>query len=155
MKEKIYIGEKLSEVIPANSTLKVGNSIQTLYEYSNTSEVQSTQTIDTSPWTEGTYAYVLNNNGAIEISNVLVIDPLNSSDELAYCRTMINEIDTIIQDRAKNAVTELTINNKTIVNDSIDSLYRLRQLYISRINSLTKKNSSGVFKSITVMKTGK
>lgn len=155
MKEKIYIGEKLSEVIPSNSTLKVGNSTQTLYEYSNTSEVQSTQSIDTSAWTEGTYAYVLNNNGTIEISNVLVIDPLKSSDELVYCRTMINEIDTIIQDRAKNAVTQLTINNKTIVNDSIDSLYRLRQLYISRINSLTKKNSSGVFKSITVMKTGK
>lgn len=155
MKEKIYIGEKLSEVIPANSTLKVGNSTQTLYEYSNTSEVQSTQSIDTSTWAEGTYAYVLNNNGTITINNITVIDPMKSADELSYAKMMVKEIDSIIENRAKNATTQITINNKTIVNDSIDSLYKLRALFVERINRLQKKNSSGVFKSITVMKTGK
>ncbi|PWW04975.1 hypothetical protein [Mangrovibacter plantisponsor] len=155
MKETIYIGETIIEAIPASSTLKIGNSTQTLYEYSNTSDIQTTQSIDTSTWTEGTYAYVLNNNGTITINNITVIDPMKSADELSYAKTMVKEIDSIIENRAKNATTQITINNKTIVNDSIDSLYKLRALFVERINRLQKKNSSGIFKSITIMKKGR
>ncbi|MEN3752507.1 hypothetical protein ABC733_06680 [Mangrovibacter sp. SLW1] len=155
MKETIYIGGTIIEAIPASSTLKIGNSTQTLYEYSNTSDIQTTQSIDTSTWTEGTYAYVLNNNGTITINNITVIDPMKSADELSYAKTMVKEIDSIIENRAKNATTQITINNKTIVNDSIDSLYKLRALFIERINRLQKKNSSGIFKSITIMKKGR
>ncbi|KEA51870.1 hypothetical protein DT73_13125 [Mangrovibacter sp. MFB070] len=155
MKETIYIGETIIEAIPASSTLKIGNSNQTLYEYSNTEDIQTTQTIDTSTWEEGTFAYVLNNNGTITINNITVIDPMKSADELSYAKMMVKEIDSIIENRAKNATTQITINNKTIVNDSIDSLYKLRALFIERINRLQKKNSAGIFKSITILKKGR
>lgn len=154
MKEQIFIGEKITEVIPANSTLKIGNRETTVFEYSNLTDSDTSIQIDTSKWETGTFSVVLNKSGAISISTTDIIDPLAVTDELNHCKMMIKEIDQVIEDRTKNAVTTVTINNKTIVNESLDALYKVRSLYVRRANDiLKKKNKKGsIFKSITVFR---
>lgn len=154
MKEQIFIGETFTEVIPGNSTLKIGNRETTVFEYENQTSSDTGILIDTSEWIAGTFSVVLNQSGVISISTTDIIDPLSTSDELNDCKTMIKEIDQIISDRAKNAVTTITINNKTIVNESLDVLYRIRNLYVQRANDILKKKNGkgGIFKSITVFR---
>lgn len=156
MKENIYIGEKFSETIPANSTLMVGNTTTTLVELSNPSTESVVESIDTSTWAAGLYSVVLNQAGKISVSTCQVIDPLAEVTEIQDARNMVSEIDQIIEDRAQNAVTQVTINNKTIINESLDVLMRLRTYYVNKANSLLKKQSAsgngGMFKSITVFR---
>lgn len=154
MKEQIFIGEKITEVIPANSTLKIGNRETTVFEYSNLTDSDTSIQIDTSNWETGTFSVVLNKSGAISISTTDIIDPLAVTDELNHCKMMIKEIDQVIEDRTKNAVTTVTINNKTIVNESLDALYKVRSLYVKRANDILKKKNKkgGIFKSITVFR---
>lgn len=154
MKEQIFIGEKITEVIPANSTLKIGNRETTVFEYSNLTDSDTSIQIDTSKWETGTFSVVLNKSGAITISTTDIIDPLAVTDELNHCKMMIKEIDQVIEDRTKNAVTIVTMNNKTIVNESLDALYKVRSLYVKRANDILKKKNKkgGIFKSITVFR---
>jgi len=154
MKEQIFIGEKITEVIPANSTLKIGNRETTVFEYSNLTDSDTSIQIDTAKWETGTFSVVLNKSGAISISTTDIIDPLAVTDELNHCKMMIKEIDQVIEDRTKNAVTTVTVNNKTIVNESLDALYKVRSLYVKRVNDILKKKNKkgGIFKSITVFR---
>lgn len=150
MKELIYIGEKFTQIIPANTKIVIGNKTTTVYEYENTTTRDVQVQIDTAGFTAGNFAVVTNTNGVIQISQVQILDPLTSSDELNDALTMIKEIDKVLEDRAKNAVSQITINNKTIVNSSLDSLVALRAMYIKKVIKLRKQ--SGIFKSITVFK---
>lgn len=154
MKEQIFIGENITEVIPANSTLKIGNRETTVFEYSNLTDSDTSIQIDTSKWETGIFSVVLNKSGEISISTTDIIDPLAVTDELNHCKMMIKEIDQVIEDRTKNAVTTVTINNKTIVNESLDALYKVRSLYVRRANDILKKKNKkgGIFKSITVFR---
>lgn len=153
MKDKIYIGEKFSEIVQAQTKLTVGNTTSNIYQYDNSTDNPIAVEIDTSSWVAGQYATVVNAGGTITIGSVVVEDPLASVDELSYLLSMIKEIDTIVQDRARNKASQITINNKTIVNDSIDSLLHLRNVYVNRANELKKKNKKGgLFKSITVFR---
>ncbi|MCT8171737.1 hypothetical protein ACRAOD_17415 [Raoultella ornithinolytica] len=150
MKELIYIGEKFTLTIPANTKIVIGNKITTLYEVENALSVSTDVIVDTATFTEGNYAVVTNTNGTITISQVEIIDPLASSDALNDALTMIKEIDQVLEDRAKNAVSQITINNKTIINSSLDSLLSLRAMYIKKVNRI--RGQSGIFKSVTVFK---
>ncbi|WP_194761640.1 hypothetical protein [Pantoea ananatis] len=150
MKELIYKGEKFTYIIPANTKIVIGNKTTTVYEYENTTSNDTSIVIDTVDFQEGNFTVVVNTNGTINISQVQIIDPLSSSDELNDALTMIKEIDQVLEDRAKNAVSQITINNKTIVNSSLESLINLRALYIKKVNRLRKQ--SGIFKSVTVFK---
>lgn len=155
MKENIYIGEKFSESIPGNSKIIVVNSTTKLFEVENTSTQTVIVQIDTSAWTPGLFSVVLNHSGSISVTTCQVIDPMAQITELQDARNMVNEIDKIIEDRARNAVTQITINNKTIVNESLDALIRLRTLYVQKANSILRKqstNAQGMFKSITVFR---
>ncbi|USL56767.1 hypothetical protein IAQ00_13695 [Pantoea ananatis] len=150
MKELIYKGEKFTYIVPSNTKIVIGNKTTTVYEYENTTTYDAPIVIDTVDFEEGNFTVVTNSNGTIKISQVQIIDPLSSSDELNDALTMIKEIDKVLEDRAKNAVSQITINNKTIVNSSLESLITLRALYIKKVNRLRKQ--SGIFKSVTVFK---
>ena len=150
MKELIYKGEKFTYIVPANTKIIIGNKTTTVYEYENTTSTDTPVVIDTTNFQEGNFTYVVNTNGDIKISQVQIIDPLSSSDELNDALTMIKEIDQVLEDRAKNAVSQITINNKTIINSSLESLVSLRAMYVRKVNRLRKK--SGIFKSVTVFR---
>lgn len=150
MKELIYIGEKFTLTIPANTKIVIGNKTSNVYEVENTLTVSTVVIVDTVDFTAGNYAVVTNTNGTITISQVEIVDPLATSDALNDALTMIKEIDQVLEDRAKNAVSQITINNKTIVNSSMDSLLSLRAMYIKKVNKL--RGQSGVFKSVTVFR---
>lgn len=150
MKGLIYIGEKFTLTIPANTKIVIGNKTTTVYEVENALSVATDVIVDTVGFTAGNYAVVTNTNGTITISQVEIIDPLASSDALNDALTMIKEIDQVLEDRAKNAVSQITINNKTIINASLDSLLSLRAMYIKKVNKIRGK--SGIFKSVTVFK---
>ncbi|WNK56728.1 hypothetical protein RM151_11530 [Pantoea agglomerans] len=150
MKELIYKGEKFTYIVPANTKIIIGNKTTTVYEYENTTSTDTPIVIDTINFQEGNFTYVVNTNGDIKISQVQIIDPLSSSDELNDALTMIKEIDQVLEDRAKNAVSQITINNKTIINSSLESLVSLRAMYVRKVNRLRKK--SGIFKSVTVFR---
>jgi len=150
MKELIYKGEKFTYIVPANTKIIIGSKTTTVYEYENTTSNDTPVVIDTTNFQEGNFTYVVNANGDIKISQVQIIDPLSSSDELNDALTMIKEIDQVLEDRAKNAVSQITINNKTIINSSLESLVSLRAMYVRKANKLRKK--SGVFKSVTVFR---
>jgi hypothetical protein len=150
MKELIYIGEQFTQIIPANTKIVIGNKTTTVYEYSNSTSGDVSVLIDTLNFTVGNYAVVNNTNGNISISQVEIVDPLASSDALNDALIMIKEIDQVLEDRAKNAVSQITINNKTIINSSFDSLLSLRAMYVKKVNKL--RGAGGVFKSVTVFK---
>jgi len=150
MKELIYIGEKFTYIIPANTKITIGNKTTTVYEYDNTTTNDTAVQIDTADFTAGNFTVVTNTNGLIQITQVQIIDPLSSSDELNDALNMIKEINQVLEDRAKNAVSQITINNKTIVNSSLDSLIALRAMYIKKVNRLRKQ--SGIFKSVTIFR---
>lgn len=150
MKNTIYIGEKFSEVITARTKIVIGSSTAKIYEYENTSDVSVQVQIDTSDWQTGEYALVTNTDGTITLDTVRIIDPLASTDQLQDALNQIQEIDKIIEDRAKNAVSQITINNKTIVNMPLETLTALRAMYVKRANKL--RGNTGVFKSVTVFR---
>lgn len=150
MKELIYKGERFTYIVPANTNIIIGNKKNTVYEYENATSNDEKIVIDTINFQEGNFTCVTNSNGVIKISQVEIIDPLASSDELNDAITMVKEIDQVLEDRAKNAVSQITINNKTIVNSSLESLISLRAMYVKKVNRLRKK--AGVFKSVTVFR---
>jgi hypothetical protein len=150
MKDIIYIGETFLESIPPKSKLVVGNKNITVLTIENTTNDTVMKSVDTTLWTAGIFSTVLNVNGAISIGQVQVIDPLESTTALQDALDQIAEIDKIIADRARNAVTQITINNKTIIHMSINELSALRAMYVKRANKL--RGSSGIFKSITLFR---
>ncbi|MDF2784209.1 MAG: hypothetical protein K0S95_744 [Pantoea eucrina] len=150
MKELIYIGEKFPITIPAYTKIIIGNKLTTIYEVENESSTTTNMIVDTIDFIPGDYAVVYNENGVISISAVKIVDPLASMDALNDALTMIKEIDQVLEDRAKNAISQITINNKTIVNSSLESLMSLRAMYIKKVNKI--RGRSGVFKSVTVLK---
>lgn len=154
MKDTIYVGETIEETIPGSTTLTIGNGTTKLTTLKNISTQSVVETISTENWKPGNYAAVWNISGVIGVTLIHVVDPLQKADELQYLITMISEIDNVIQDRATNAVTQVTINNRTIIHESIDVLLRLRSTFVERANKLRKqqKRTSGLFKSVTVFR---
>lgn len=150
MKGLIYIGEKFTLTLPAHTKIIIGDKTTTVYEVENLLSVSTNIIVDTANFVSGNYTVVSNVNGAISISAVEIVDPLASMDALNDALTMIKEIDQVLEDRAKNAISQITINNKTIVNSSLDSLLSLRAMYIKKVNKIRGK--SGIFKSVTVFK---
>jgi hypothetical protein len=112
MKDKIYIGEVLYEVLPANTVIKIGNSTQTLYEYKNENADDVTALIDTKNFTAGYYTVVINTDGNMRISNITVIDPMAQTNRLSELQKQLDDINVIISARINNDNSQLTINNK-------------------------------------------
>lgn len=101
---------------------------------------------------------ITNNNVSTFTSEV--INPVLHTSEYAKLKQMIDEIDAVIANKISGGANySITINNKTLVSESLNSLETMRERYVKRANALWAKmnglNVSGngrPFKSITVFK---
>lgn len=125
MKEQIYIGELVLETLPPNSTLTVGNSTNTLLTIKNETTEITVAAIDTSTWVAGFYSVVLN-TGSITITNVTVINPMAQTDRLIELQKQLDDINDLITARISGDVSQLTINNKTLIHENLDTLLNLK-----------------------------
>ena len=149
MKETIYIGEVLNEVLQPNMTIKIGNSTNTLFTHSTQDETESVA-IDTSEWQSGYYSVVYNNNGELTISTVTVIDPMAQTDRLTELQTQLDDINKIITARINGDTHTLTINNKTLIKEDLNTLLNLKSNITKQVNDLKRKlttDNKGFFKS--------
>lgn len=149
MKETIYIGEVLNEVLQSNTTIKIGNSTNTLFTHSTQDETESVA-IDTSEWQSGYYSVVYNNNGELTISTVTVIDPMAQTDRLTELQTQLDDINKIITARINGDIHTLTINNKTLMKEDLNTLNNLKNSITKQVNDLKRKltkGNAGFFKS--------
>lgn len=149
MKQTIYIGEVLNEVLQPNTTIKIGNSTNTLFTHSTQNETESV-TIDTSEWQSGYYSVVYNNNGELTISTVTVIDPMAQTDRLTELQTQLDDINKIITARINGDTHTLTINNKTLMKEDLNTLVNLKSNITKQVNDLKRKltkGNTGFFKS--------
>ncbi len=149
MKETIYIGEVLYEVLQPNMTIKIGNSTNTLFTHSTQDETESVA-IDTSEWQSGYYSVVYNNNSELTISTVTVIDPMAQTDRLTELQTQLDDINSIITARINGDTHTLTINNKTLMKEDLNTLINLKNNITKQVNDLKRKltkGNTGFFKS--------
>jgi len=149
MKEIIFIGEVLHEVLPPNSTIKIGNSTDTLFTHSTQNDTK-TVTIDSTDWKPGYYSVVYNNNGELTISTVTVIDPMAQTDRLTELQSQLDDINKIISARINGDTHTLTINNKTLVKEDLNTLLTLKNSITKQVNDLKRKlttGNKGFFKS--------
>ena len=149
MKETIYIGEVLIEVLQPNMTIKIGNSTNTLFTHSTQDETESVA-IDTSEWQSGYYSVVYNHNGELTISTVTVIDPMAQTDRLTELQTQLDDINSIITARINGDTHTLTINNKTLMKEDLNTLINLKNNITKQVNDLKRKltkGNTGFFKS--------
>ncbi|CRY66981.1 Uncharacterised protein [Yersinia kristensenii] len=151
MKEQVYIGELLLEVMPPNSLLTIANSTKTLLIVKNETNENSTVPIDTSDWIAGLYSYVLN-SGTMTITTINVINPMAQTDRLIELQKQLNDINDLITARISGDVSQLTINNKTLIHENLDTLLNLKNSITKQVNTLKKKiiknSNNGFFKSI-------
>lgn len=149
MKETVYIGEVLHEVLQPNTTLKIGNSTDTLFTHSTQNDTE-TVTIDSTDWKPGYYSVVYNNNGELTISTVTVIDPMAQTDRLTELQSQLDDINKIIAARINGDTHTLTINNKTLVKEDLNTLLSLKGSITKQVNDLKRKlttGNKGFFKS--------
>ena len=149
MKETVYIGQVLHEVLQPNTKLKIGNSTDTLFTH-NTQNDTETVTIDTTNWNPGYYSVVYNNNGELTISTVTVIDPMAQTDRLTELQLQLDDINQIITARINGDASTLTINNKTLVHEDLNTLLSLKNSITKQVNDLKRKlttGNKGFFKS--------
>jgi len=150
MKETVYIGQVLHEVLQPNTKLKIGNSTDTLFTH-NTQNDAETVTIDTTNWNPGYYSVVYNNNGELTISTVTVIDPMAQTSRLTELQSQLDDLNKIISARITGDTSTLTINNKTLVKEDLNTLTSLRNGITKQVNDLKKKlnktSSNTFFKS--------
>jgi len=149
MKETIYIGEVLNEVLQPNMTIKIGNSTNTLFTHSTQDETESVA-IDTSEWQSGYYSVVYNNKGELTITSLTVIDPMVQTDRLTELQTQLDDINSIITARINGDTHTLTINNKTLMKEDLNTLINLKNNITKQVNDLKRKltkGNTGFFKS--------
>lgn len=99
-------------------------------------------------------------NGQASTFTSEVINPLLYTSEYSQLIQMIGEIDQVIANKiAGGANYSITINNKTLVSESLSSLESMRERYVKRANALFVKMNGGTLsnggkpiKSITVFK---
>lgn len=164
--DTIYMGSNpydYSISIPANtlfivSFLSTGQS-QTFDNTESDTEKDFTVTFDINNASEKLFCTTII-NGIASTSNSEVIDPTKFTSEYAKLRTMISEIEAVIESKIQGGANySITINNKTLVSESLSSLEDMRTRYIKRANALFARmngeQTSGdtkPFKSVTVFR---
>ncbi|HEL6320307.1 TPA: hypothetical protein UO035_000379 [Klebsiella pneumoniae] len=166
--EKIYMVSNPYDylvTIPAKtlfviSYVSTGNSITLDNSNSNSdSEGSFTITFETNVASEKLFCTTIT-NGIASTSQCEVIDPTKYTEEYARIRKMIEEIEAVIEAKIQGGANySITINNKTLVSESLANLEAIRARYIERANSLWAKmngqstsGSSKPFKSMTVFR---
>ncbi|ENV5883840.1 hypothetical protein ACFIPR_003208 [Enterobacter kobei] len=135
----IYVGETILLDYPKDSTVKIittdGKELIYQYPYSD---------IDTTDWVEGMYTALIKESKTQSVKLFQVEDPHNITKTYNMLVKIINEIDLVVDARLSGGgVLSTTINNKTLLNESLASLYKLRAGYVKRANAeLGKINGS-------------
>ncbi|UUE38099.1 hypothetical protein L0Y26_09360 [Pectobacterium aroidearum] len=137
-KYKIYKGEPFTVKMVANSTIR-GKPFNIDY----TADDEHEAAFQTDEWSDNQVLVLSDVTGKIiEIYNVSVIDPFSSTDQLTHLRELLNDIEAVIEARIKNDNSQLTINNKTLIRESLEVLLRLKGDTTEKINKLKKKVKS-------------
>lgn len=135
----IYVGETILLDFPKDSTVKVitTDGQELVYEYPYTD-------IDTTGWVEGMYTALIKEKKTQMVRLFQVEDPHSITKTYNMLVKIINEIDIIVDSRLSGGgVLSTTINNKTLLNESLATLYKLRAGYVKRANAeLGKINGS-------------
>ncbi|EOU9592088.1 hypothetical protein ACOJEA_004788 [Klebsiella aerogenes] len=116
------------------NSLETGNS--TKFVNDTSADVTSTVTFDMTAAAEKLFCIVVSEKETYNFMSE-VIDPSKYTTEYYQLVEMIKEINIIIDERVRTgAVTTTTINNKTLVAESISVLENMRNRYIKRANTL-------------------
>ncbi|WP_162900980.1 hypothetical protein [Erwinia persicina] len=139
--------------------LSTGNSV-TLTNMTDT-ETDSVITFEIDSPSEKLFCIQINTNTS-SASNFTseIVNPSKSTEEYSQLMAMIKDIDSVIDARVRGGgVYSLTINNKTLISESLTSLETMRNRYIKRANALWASmnnkpyNDNGrPFKSVTVFR---
>lgn len=150
--EKVYIGEVIIYHQNDSETTTLVSPNKTKKEISG-----ETTAISTEQWEAGLWTQIIKTDMSIsEVIHFTVIDPIASSDKYQELLKMLDDIDQLIKMRiAGGLISTTSINNKTLVNESLDVLYRLKDQYTKQANKellkLNGKSGDGQrpIKSIT------
>ena len=164
--DKIYMTStpyNQTVLIPANTLLVVGyltsGTSETLDNTASSSSTEFTLAIDISTANEKLFCTQITNGIASTFTSE-VINPVKHTEEYSKLLKQIEELDAVIAVKVAGGGTySITINNKTLVSESIDSLESIRNRYVKRANAIwAKMNGQNVsasgrpFKSITVFR---
>lgn len=147
---EIFIGETLEIKNEQGSSVVVASKQLTLY--SNDSAPADVE-IDTSDFTEGRYSIVIMKSGKLVSNDILKVkSPLIGKTKKEQLIEMIRSIDTVIEYRLTNneeAIQQMSINGKSFVYETLDSLMLARKKLLSSLNGIvqaenTKKGKSPI-----------
>ncbi|HIE5387125.1 TPA: hypothetical protein ACXNPR_000423 [Enterobacter cancerogenus] len=165
--EKIYMTMNPYDFyvhMPPHSTLVVnylssGNS-QTINNFASTEET-TLITFSITGASDKLFCLLFDNAKGTNTNFVSeLIDPTKYTTEYSQLLKLISEIDQVIESRvAGGGVYSTTINNKTLISESLTNLENMRIRYIKRANALWASmhdlpvNGNGKpFKSVTVFR---
>ncbi|CAI1549837.1 MULTISPECIES: hypothetical protein [Serratia] len=129
--EKVYIGEVIIYHQNDSETTTLVSPNKTKKEISG-----ETTAISTELWEAGLWTQIIKTDMSIsDVIHFTVIDPIASSEKYQELLKMLDDIDQLIKMRiAGGLITTTSINNKTLVNESLDVLYRLKDQYTKQAN---------------------
>ncbi|CAM7335217.1 hypothetical protein WAY59_002338 [Escherichia coli] len=139
MTKEIFIGEKLQLTNAQGANVQIGSKETVLFKQEN---CPADIGVDTSDFIEGTFSVVIFSNGAL-ISNELikVKSPFNEKSKKQQLRELINDLDKVIEYRLTNneeAIQQMSINGKSFVYETLDSLLLARKRLVSNLASLIR-----------------
>ena len=165
--EKIYMTMNPYDfyvTMPPHSTLVVnylnGGNSTTIDNFSTTSEA-TLITFKVNGASDKLFCILFDNAKGTSTSFVSeLIDPTKYTTEYSKLISMIHELDEVIETKiAGGGVYSTTINNKTLISESLTNLENMRIRYIKRANALWASmndqpvNGNGKpFKSVTVFR---
>lgn len=164
--EKIYMVTQPYDqtvTVPANTILVVSftssGASQSLDNLNGDASKDFTLTLDIENATETLFCTEINSGKASTYTSE-VINPVLHTNEYAKLKELIDELDTVIAGKISGGANySITINNKTLVSESLSSLEAMRERYVKRANALwAKMNGQNVsgngkpIKSMTVFK---
>ncbi|ELX8362379.1 TPA: hypothetical protein N5O45_000638 [Enterobacter kobei] len=147
MKE-VFIGEKLELTNPQGASVQIGSKETVLFEQENCPENIG---VDSSEFIEGVFSIVIFEDGSL-LSNELikVKSPFNEKSKKQQLREMINDLDKVIQYRLtsnEEAIQQMSINGKSFVYETLDSLLNARKKFLSQLNSIVQAENEAKGKS--------
>ncbi|QUG75866.1 hypothetical protein GKQ23_13075 [Erwinia sp. E602] len=149
--DQIYIGETIQPSFPEGSSIEIIDSAANRYTFQ-----YPYSTIKTDTWAEG-MATIIIKTSTNTVRYFQIIDPISTADKYNQLMKILNEIDKVIESRLSGGgQISITINNKTLTNESLSQLYLIRASYVNRINAelakIKGKNPDNPIKSITNFK---
>lgn len=144
----IYVGEDVIPSFPDDSSIEVilPDGTKETYSYPYTP-------INTSKWKTGMATVIIKDKGQ-RVEHFNIVDPTDIATNYNQLMQILNEIDLVIELRlTAGGVVQTTINNKTLISETLSSLYAIRSSYVKRINNelskINKKQPNNPIKSIS------